>query len=226
MMVMMMKFQTLYLNLNELDGGEDKHLSTVLYNKYVKESNIPKRYLKEVELKPYRQDIKLFYDLKEIEDNINQFVIEGKNLLLYSNNVGNGKTTWACKLGLSYIEYMSDYMSKFTPVLFINVGDFLNMKKLAIENDLLKEKVNDIESRILNAKLVIFDDVVVRDLSQYDLMTLYFWINERTSNEKSCIYTTNFSLNELREILGAKVGDRVMGYSISKEFKGKSSRNN
>ena len=105
------------------------------------------------------------------------------------------------------------------PALFINVSNFLNKKKLAITNRELSPEVQDLEQKILSAKLVVFDDLGVKDVSSYELNSLYYWIDERTSNLRSCIYTSNLSPQALSMILDSRIYSRVVNYSEVKEIK-------
>ena len=47
-----------------------------------------------IDLYPDKEDYAAFSRLKEIKNNINDFVKNGKNILIYSKNTGNGKTEW------------------------------------------------------------------------------------------------------------------------------------
>lgn len=60
---------------------------------YLNNSLIPKRYLNEISLIPAKVDEQVFKELNNIKLNIKEFVDKGENLLICSNNVGNGKTT-------------------------------------------------------------------------------------------------------------------------------------
>ena len=187
---------------------------------YINNSNIPKRYLQDISLRPVKEDVETFKELQDIKNNIVDFVNQGKNLFIYSSSVGNGKTTWSTKLLKEYIEQVSGIMFKNNcPALFINVSNFLNKKKLAITNKELVPEVQDLEQKILSAKLVVFDDLGVKDVSSYELNSLYYWIDERTSNLRSCIYTSNLSPQALSMILDSRIYSRVVNYSEVKEIK-------
>lgn len=189
----------------------------MLKDVYLKNSLIPKRYLEDIKLFPSGKDLSTFVELKEIMDNIKNFVNEGKNLLICSRNAGNGKTTWATKLAKAYIDAVCDKGFKDnTPVLFINVNNFLNDKKLAINDKQLASKLNKIEKSILSAKLVIFDDIADKTLSEYDMNMMYYWIDYRTANLKSCIFTSNQLPEQLINTLSGKMYSRVVNYSIVK----------
>lgn len=197
----------------------------MLIDTYLNNSNIPKRYQGENKLQPSKLDETTFSELNQIKLNINKFVADGSNLLIYSSHTGNGKTSWATKILLEYINKNGKVMfSNTCPGLFINVSNFLNKKKLAISDSSLLDEVHETEQKILNANLVIFDDLGVKDISPYEMNSLYYWIDERTSNLKSSIYTSNLTPIQLEAILDPRVYSRVINYSIIKEIKGGDSR--
>ena len=193
---------------------------------YLKNSNIPKRYINDITLIPAKVDEQVFKELNDIKINICDFVDKGENLLICSNNVGCGKTTWAIKFLKEYIERVQDTIFKNNcPALFINVTNFLNEKKLAISDYDLHSKVIDIERRILTSKLVVFDDLGVKDISQFDMGNLYYWIDERTNNMRSCIFTSNLMPKQLKTVLDERLFSRIVKYSIVKEIKDGDNRN-
>lgn len=186
----------------------------MLKDVYINNSQIPKRYLQETKLEPSDADLKTFENLKYIQDNVKQFVNEGKNLLICSRSAGNGKTTWAIKIAKSYIDKVSQFaFVNDTPVVFINVNNFLNEKKLAINDKSMLSRLNKIEKTILSAKLVIFDDIADKTLSEYDMNTMYYWIDYRTANLKSCIFTSNQLPEQLKNTLNGKMYSRIVNYS-------------
>lgn len=184
---------------------------------YINNSQIPKRYLQDIPLRPSKKDLKVFTELKDIQNNVKKFVDDGKNLLICSHQCGNGKTTFATKILKSYIHAVRNISFKNdTPALFINVNSFLNEKKLAINDVEIAQKVQNIEKCILSAKLVVFDDIADKSLSEYDINTMYYWLDYRTANMKSCIYTTNQLPDELQKTLNGKVYSRIVNYSTVK----------
>lgn len=197
----------------------------MLKETYFNNSLIPKRYMKDITLIPSKEDEGIFIQLNEIKNNINSFVNNGNNLLIYSSNVGNGKTTFATKILKQYINNVSNVKFKNNcPGLFINVTNFLNEKKLAITDVSLQNKVYNTEQKILSANLVVFDDIGVKNISDYDLGALYYWIDYRTNNLKSCIYTSNLQPNSLKNVLDDRLYSRIVNYSILKEIKDGDSR--
>lgn len=191
----------------------------MLKDVYLKNSCIPKRYISEIKLIPSKTDEQTFKELNEIKDNIKAFVDEGKNLLICSKNAGCGKTSWATKLAKAYIDEVSNLAFKNdTPVLFINVNSFLNEKKLSINDNTMKARLNKLEKNILTAKLVIFDDIADKTLSEYDMNTMYYWLDYRTANLKSCIFTSNQLPEQLKNTLNGKMYSRVVNYSMIKKI--------
>lgn len=191
----------------------------MLEDTYLKNALIPERYKNNIPLKPGDTDFETFKELDSIRNNIKEFVDSGKNLLICSNNCGNGKTTWSIKLLKAYIKSVNNIsFQNNTPALFVNVNSFLNEKKLSISDSVLLEKVRQTEKNILSAKLVVFDDIADKSLSEYDLNTLYYWLDYRTANMKSCIYTTNQLPSQLEKTLSGKVYSRVVNYSIVKKI--------
>jgi len=77
----------------------------------------------------------------------------------------------------------------------------------------ITEKIREIERCILSAKLVVFDDIGDKNLSPYDLSLLYYWIDTRTSDMKSCIYTTNQLPKQLEKTFDGKLYSRIVNYS-------------
>lgn len=197
----------------------------MLVDTYLENSNIPRRYLSDIKLRPCQSDEQSFMELNTIKLNIKDFVAQGNNLLIYSAHTGNGKTTWATKILVEYIKSVGRVSFRDNcPGLFINVSNFLNKKKLAITDSSLAEEVKSIEKRILSANLVVFDDLGVKDISAYEMNSLYYWIDDRTSNLKSCVFTSNLSPQILETVLDPRVYSRVINYSILKEITGGDNR--
>lgn len=190
----------------------------------IQESGIPLRNIGNIPLVPEKIDVESFKKLALIKDNIVKFVDEGFNLLIYSDNPGNGKTTWASKLGMAYINYISAYATE-RPFLYLNLPLFFSEKKANIQDKSLTVEVDRKEALIREAKLVIFDDIGVRDLSEFEKQLFYTWVEYRTAEKKSCIYTSNINPANFSAIFGPRIADRIIGYSTLVEIKGQSRRN-
>lgn len=195
----------------------------IIKETYLKRSKIPTRYIQDTPLIPEKVDLESFKALSNIEHGVKDFVKDGSNLFIFSSNVGNGKTSWATKIGKAYINYASDYAVQ-CPVLFVNIPSFLFKKKASITDASLRDEVAVIEGSIPIARLVIWDDIAIKDLSEYDKEQLYVWVDNRTSNCKSNIYTSNIGLQDLESIIGARLYDRIVSYSTKICLNGHSRR--
>lgn len=187
-----------------------------LYN----ESQLSKKQWKYVGLSPDSDgtDRDKFKQLKEIADNIEEFVKEGKNLYIHSHICGNGKTSWAIRLMQAYFSSIWHKCDFECHGLYINVPRYLVELKSSISKP--SEYINKIQENILNADIVIFDDIGTKTATQYEYDHLLSVINSRIDYGKSCIYTSNMDNTELAEKLGDRLYSRIINMSADIEFNG------
>ena len=165
-------------------------------------------------------DKKAYCRLAEIRQNIVDFVEQGKNLYICSNRSGNGKTSWAIKMLHTYFHYTA-------------VGNYDNLKGMFVSVPRLLLQLKDFNNP-LSAKykkqletvdLVIWDDIAVSGISQYDYTQLFTLVDVRMLSEKSNIFTSNVvSEKELGEIFGNRLTSRLYNSSEIVELKGKDMR--
>ena len=158
-------------------------------------SNIPKSKQKVNRLVPDDKDIGAFNRLADIRDDIKNFVNSGGNLYIYSNTCGNGKTTWAIKLMLQYFNEMWAGNGFTERGIFVNVPTFLTQCKSTISKP--DQKFFEMRDQLSDIDLVIFDDIASTKLSEYDYNTLLTYIDQRTIQAKSTLYTGNVPPAEL-----------------------------
>lgn len=185
-------------------------------------SNIPEARQQPFSLQPEVADIENFKYLNSIKENIKAFVNNGDNLYIYSNNFGNGKTSWSIKLMQEYFNqvwYGNRYRCRG---LFIFVPSFLTNLKRHISNP--TDEFEDFLDRIVKADLVIWDDIGANRLSDYDYTQLLTYIDQRKLNLKSNIYTGNLNYDKLMEYVGARLTSRIWNDSIIVELIGKDRR--
>lgn len=165
-------------------------------------------------------DKKAFHRLAAIRKDIVSFVEHGKNLYLCSSYTGNGKTSWAIKMLHTYFHYTA-------------VGNYDNLKGMFISTAELLIKLKDFNNplpasykeRLETVDLVVWDDIALTSISQYDYMQLFSIIDKRILAEKSNIFTTNCNdVNKLAELVGAKLASRIYHTSEIIELKGKDNR--
>lgn len=180
-------------------------------------ANIPENKQQPADLKLQAQkDIKKYEYLNDVKDNINQFVSKGCNLYLYSKYFGNGKTTWAIKLMSKYFSNIWPHNGTKCRGLFINIDDFLMQKRSQINHP--NERFTEMEKLIPTVDLVIWDDIGVTKLKEYDHQILFPLINSRITNNKANIFTSNVIDEELYNNIGGRLGNRILDTSTIVEF--------
>lgn len=162
-----------------------------------------------------RIDADVFKQLSEIRKNIVEFVNSGKNLYICSKYTGNGKTSWAVKMLQTYFHHTAIGNYEHLKGMFISVADLL-LRLKDFNNPLPKSFKDNLE----NVDLVIWDDIAITGISQYDYTQLYNIINNRIFAEKSNIFTSNqISAKGLDSVLGSRLTSRIWNTSQIIEFK-------
>lgn len=154
--------------------------------------------------------------LAYIRQNIVEFVNEHNNLYICSNNPGNGKTSWAIKMLHTYLHHCAEGNYENLLGMFVNTTDLL-LRFKDFNNPLSHKYLNNLE----NVDLVIFDDIGMTGISQYDFTQLYNIINKRVLAEKSNIFTSNIiKYEQLEQTIGARLASRIYNTSEIIELKG------
>lgn len=165
-------------------------------------------------------DEQAYYRLADIRKGIVEFVNDGKNLYICSKNTGNGKTSWAVKMLQTYFHYTAIGNYEHLKGMFVSVAELL-LRLKDFNNPLPKNYRDNLE----NVDLVIWDDIALTSISQYDYLQLYSIINNRMFANKSNIFTSNCTTSaKLDELVGAKLSSRIWNTSEIIEFKGGDAR--
>ena len=164
-------------------------------------------------------DLENFKYLSTIEKNIENFVEQGGNLYLHSSNTGNGKTSWALRLVQAYFNRIWFKASiERSCALFINVPRYLLELKENISQK--SNYVEHIKSNVLNADIVIWDEVGTKGLTQFEHENILNLINARLDLGKANIYTSNLNDVELRDVVGDRLYSRIVLSSDDVELLG------
>jgi DNA replication protein DnaC len=180
----------------------------------IEQSGIPKKFQYPKKLKPNKEDQSSFDWLTDIKNNIREIVNLGQSLYLYSNKSGNGKTTWATKIMLKYFDEVWSGNGFECKGLFIHVPTFLVEIKNAIRTK--STHIDELIEQIKKVPLVIFDDIIVLDLKDYDYTILLNILDQRDFNKLSNIYTSNCDEEELLLKAGERICSRIFGGSAYK----------
>lgn len=168
------------------------------------------------------QDEEIFRQLTIIESNICDYVEKGSNIYLWSKQAGVGKTSWAYRFAIQYINKVWSYKDIRPIVLFISIPKFLLDLKSNISQK--SSYIEHIFDNVLNADMVIWDDIGSKLGTEFEVSHLLSLIDNRVNNSKLNIYTSNLSGEELHEALGDRLYSRIFNYSIVYEIKGKDKR--
>ena len=103
-------------------------------------------------------------------------------------------------------------------MLFINVPRYL----LAIKENISEKSdyVAHIKANVLNADLVIWDEVGSKGLTQFEHESILSLINSRVCENKANIYTSNLTTDELHDAVGDRLYSRIVVMSEDIELRG------
>ena len=154
-------------------------------------------------------DLENFQYLSTVEKNIENFVASGGNLYIHSQICGNGKTSWALRLVQAYFHKIWFKSSiEDARALFINVPRYLLELKDNISQK--SDYVQHIKDNVLNADIVIWDEVGTKGLTTFEHENILNLINARLDLGKANIYTSNLNDVELHDVVGDRLYSRIV----------------
>lgn len=155
-----------------------------------------------------RCDRSSYKRLADIRKNIVKYVGEGNSLYI-CGEAGNGKTSWAIKLLQSYLHHMAHGNYEKLQGIFVSVSDLL-LRLKDFNNPIPKEYKDNLEK----VPLVVWDDIGISGISQYDYTQLYTLINNRSLAGRSNIFTSNLvDRRDLEDLIGERLTSRIYGSS-------------
>lgn len=173
-------------------------------------------------LDPDGTDRLQYSQLKNFEKNIEQFVAEGSNLYIYSEQCGNGKTSWSLRLAQSFINRIWHKTDIRCRVLFINVPQFFIKLKDNISSK--NDYITHIKENVYDCDFVIWDDIGTKVGTDFEIENLLSIVDARINNNKSNIFTSNLSPQQLQEHVGARLYSRIVNTSYNICLTGKDKR--
>lgn len=181
-----------------------------------KQSNLPEALWNYRELICHEKDLQVYKKLQAKSDAILNFIETGNNLYIYSENCGNGKTTWAIRLMYSYFDKIWHKSCFDCKALFVSVPKFLYNCKRSISQDV--KGFEELCNLISEVDLVIWDDIGEMKASDYEHQILFQYIDDRINSKKSNIYTSNKNKEQLEDVLGVRLASRIYNCSECVEF--------
>lgn len=193
-----------YYKVCQMDNSCDSCLRFIEMDYLMSHSGLPKSKQKPIPLIPERCDYDAFNELDNIKSNIVEFTENGDNLFI-GGAVGNGKTTWAIKILLKYFNEIWAGNGLRVRGVFVHVPTLLI--KLKDFDNPMSQEYKDI---LLNADLIVWDEIGGVGMSNYDYSQLLVYIDQRVLNEKANIYTCNLvNARECEKYLGTRLTSRV-----------------
>lgn len=179
---------------------------------------------------PIEQDNPAVYKViyKYIND-FDKYLAKGVGLFLFSipniNNkfgTGTGKTTTAITLVNEYVLHAARQhlrgtsILKDNPALFIKAADFQNAYNGQFRGTIDIQQGNSskfysIKNKMKAVKLLVIDDIGIRNITEAFENELYEIIDYRVTQGLVTIYTSNIPLEELVESLGDRIVSRIDG---------------
>lgn len=181
----------------------------------VQQSNIPESKWVPIGLRP-GVDRNAFLQLQEIKKNIKSWVKDGNNLYIYSDNCGNGKTSWAIKLMLAYFNEIWAGNGFRRRGMFFSVAEFLDRSRELMNNR--DEEFVKLRQDIVNCDLIIWDDISSTKLTDFNHSLLLNFIDARVLANKANIFTGNVDYEGMVKNLGGRLSSRVWNNSKIIQF--------
>lgn len=174
-------------------------------------SGLPNNLKGKTILMPEKVDYDAFVSLANIKDNIEDFVKEGKNLYIYSENVGNGKSSWLAKILKTYFNRIWAGNGFKKRGYFLYLPTFLIELKESISNR--NDELEELKEFLKTVDLLCIDDIAASTLSEYEHNYLLYIIETRLSNGLSTLYSSNLNEEGLLQYLGTRLKSRVFNNS-------------
>ena len=149
---------------------------------------------------------------------------EISNSLFVSGGFGTGKTYLTVGLLRYYINRLpcQNFVEPFKNLpIFITVPELLMKIRSCFSLNKCEETIVD---KYSDCPLLILDDLGAEKTTEWVLQTLYIILNNRYSNLKRTIITSNLSLDELRDKIGDRIASRIAGMCKIVKLTGKDRR--
>lgn len=185
-------------------------------------SNIPKARWYPDKLIPPDDDYDAFVRLRDIKDNIRDWVQQGNNLYLYSPECGNGKTSWSIKLMGAYFNSIWQGNCFRTRGIFMNYAEFMDRERVRMsfpDDEFMK-----LRQELLSCDLVVWDDISCMSATSYTQPLFYRFVEARMLARKATIFTGNAAADDLKQFVGERVASRIWNASEVVKFVGQDRR--
>lgn len=227
-----------FIALHGLNNSEGKQHDCLIPSEY-RQTTFETSRSKETQSNTYSQlasYIKTFK--KAFNEERNSKETRLKDLFFYSKETGTGKTETATMLANEFIVYaymrsimLDDPNSFQNPVYFLDMpqlqGLYLKANRGGTPQDIREDASREYYKRLSKAKkarLVVFDEMGLRDVSDAFRGDIHDLINHRTVENLTSVYTSNVPLKEMLDVFDQRLYDRIRRYTVEYNFIGESQR--
>ena len=180
-------------------------------------SGLPKKYFEPQHLVKREVDAECWDWLEDVRNNIVEEVQRGLNIVITSTIVGNGKTSWAVRLLQRYLaetaldgRMVEKGMFVVSAQLLTEFGDYNYFQTM--------EEFLERFEKLKTCDLLVIDEIGGGSLTKASYPYLYDLVNYRVDNNLSTIYTTNYTDEEIIDLLGQRLYSRIYDTSVVLEF--------
>jgi DNA replication protein DnaC len=126
--------------------------------------------------------------------------------IVLTGNTGCGKTHLAVSLMKALVDKENIFCSVFTtaPELLLRLRESFRESAMETEDMIIRAYTN--------SQLLVLDDLGSEKTSEYTITSLYIILDRRDREMMSTIVTTNLSLREIEEKLGARIASRLSAW--------------
>lgn len=186
-------------------------------NDLFERSGLPQKYFEPQVLVERKADKECWEWLEAVRANIVEEVRNGLSIVIASNTVGNGKTSWAVRLLQRYLaetaldgRIVEKGMFVVSAQLLTEFGDYNYFQTM-------QEFLERFE-RLKTCELLVIDEIGGGSLTKASYPYLYDLVNYRVDNNLSTVYTTNYTDDEIIELLGQRLYSRIYDTSVVLDF--------
>ena len=95
---------------------------------------------------------------------------------------------------------------------------------LKLNIDKQSNYIQHINEHILDADLVVWDDIAIKSMTDFEHEQLVSIIDSRTNDKKCNIFTSNILPSDLNDCLGIRLTSRILGNAHVVQFNGADKR--
>lgn len=207
-------------------------------------AGVPKKYkTANVTNLPIKEDNPEIYEaIIGMCENIDSFIDEGVGLYLYSSpspsnprGTGTGKTTSAITILNTYLQrrlaqhIKGDRDITDLPALFVKASKFQNLynsqyRGTPEEQEENQSKFYKQKKLMIETDLLILDDIALRGATEAFVNEMYEIIDERATEERAMIFTSNEPIETVGKVLSEQIRSRIEGSCLLLAFEGEDHR--